>query len=38
MLKDHTGRLRLPAYVLIMLVLVLAATVLLTLALLVGPR
>ena len=36
-LKDHTGRLRLPAYVLIMLAVVLAATVLLAPALLVTP-
>lgn len=36
-LKDHTGRLRPPAYVLIMMAVVLAATVLLTLALLVAP-
>jgi hypothetical protein len=36
-LTDHTGRLGLPTYVLIMLVVVLAATVLLTVALLVAP-
>lgn len=38
MLKDHRGRLRLPAYILIALVTALAAIVVLTLAVLIAPR
>ena len=37
-LKDHRGRLRLPAYVLIALVIALVAILLLTVALLVATR
>jgi hypothetical protein len=37
-LKDHRGRLRLPAYVLIALVIALVAILVLTVALLVAPR
>ena len=36
-LKDHRGRLRLPAYVLVALVIALAAIVVLTVVLLVAP-
>ena len=38
MLKDHHGRLRLPAYVLIALVIALAAILVLTIGVLVAPR
>jgi len=38
LLKDHRGRLRLPAYILIALVTALAAIVVLTLAVLIAPR
>jgi len=38
MLKDHRGRLRLPAYILIALVTALAAMVVLTVAVLIAPR
>ena len=38
MLRDHRGRLRLPAYILIALVIALVAIVVLTVAALVAPR
>ena len=37
-LRDHRGRLRLPAYILIALVIALAAIVVLTVAVLIAPR
>jgi hypothetical protein len=38
LLRDHRGRLRLPAYILIALVIALAAILVLTVALLVTPE
>ena len=38
MLRDHRGRLRLPAYILIALVTAFAAIVVLTVAVLIAPR
>jgi hypothetical protein len=38
MLRDHRGKLRLPAYVLVALVIALAAILLLSVAVLMAPR